>query len=122
MRQRRGPHNALGLVKFVIPNDSNIYLQGTPDKMLFADPRRDFSHGCIRLEKARELAVWILANVGGWNADSVDAAMDGTGHRRVTLPRPIPVILEYNTAMATENGVVWFLPDVYGLTLDWADQ
>ncbi len=117
VRQRRGPRNPLGLVKFVIPNDSDIYLHDTPDKHLFAGARRDFSHGCIRLEKARELAVWILANVRGWDADSVDAAMAGPGFRRMTLPRPIPVILEYNTAMATEDGVVWFLPDLYGLTL-----
>jgi len=118
VRQRRGPRNPLGLVKFVIPNDSNIYLHDTPNKLLFADARRDFSHGCIRLEKARDLATWILANVGGWNADSVNVAMAGPGFRRVMLPRPIPVILEYNTAMATEDGVVWFLPDMYGLTGD----
>lgn len=122
VRQRRGPRNPLGLVKFVIPNDSNIYLHDTPDKQLFADPRRDFSHGCVRLEKARDLAVWILRNVHGWNADSVDVAMAGPGFRRVTLPRPIPVILEYNTTMATQDGTVWFLPDLYGLTPESLDK
>jgi murein L,D-transpeptidase YcbB/YkuD len=122
VRQRRGPRNALGLVKFVIPNDSNIYLHDTPEKQLFADRRRDFSHGCIRLEKARELAVWVLTNVRGWDADSVDVAMRGPEFRRVMLPRPIPVILEYNTAMATEDGVVWFMPDLYGLNPQILDK
>ncbi len=122
VRQRRGPRNPLGLVKFVIPNDSDIYLHDTPNKQLFAGARRDFSHGCIRLEHARELAVWILANVRGWTADSVDVAMAGPGFRRMTLPRPIPVILEYNTAMATEDGVVWFLPDLYGITQGLRDE
>ena len=122
VRQRRGPRNALGLVKFVIPNDSNIYLHDTPNKALFADARRDLSHGCIRLEKARDLAVWILANVHGWNADSVDVAMAGPEFRRVALPRPIPVILEYNTAMATKDGIVWFLPDVYGVSIEMLDK
>ncbi|HUX34436.1 MAG TPA: L,D-transpeptidase family protein, partial [Gemmatimonadaceae bacterium] len=113
VRQRRGPTNPLGRVKFVIPNDSNIYLHDTPNKALFERARRDFSHGCIRLEHARELAIWAMRDHSGWDADSVDAAMARPQFRRVTLPRTIPVVMEYNTAMATADGTVWFLPDVY---------
>jgi len=113
VRQRRGPTNPLGRVKFVIPNDSNIYLHDTPNKALFERARRDFSHGCIRLEHARELAIWAMRDHAGWDADSVDAAMAGPEFRRVMLPRTIPVFVEYNTAMATSDGAVWFLPDVY---------
>ena len=114
VRQRRGPTNSLGLVKFVIPNDSDIYLHDTPAKALFAQTRRDFSHGCIRLKRARDLAIWAIGDHLGWDADSVDAALAGPDFRRVRLPRPIPVMLEYIPAMAIANGVVWFLPDVYG--------
>lgn len=113
VRQRRGPTNPLGRVKFVSPNDSNIYLHDTPNKALFERARRDFSHGCIRLEHARALAIWVMRDHSGWDADSVDMAMAGPEFRRVMLPRTIPVFVEYNTAMATADGAVWFLPDVY---------
>lgn len=118
IRQRPGPGNALGRVKFVIPNDSNIYLHDTPDKALFARPRRDFSHGCIRVEQARALAIWASRNRPDWNADSVDAALAGPDSRRVALGSPIPVIIEYVTVMASQDGTVWFLPDIYGRTAD----
>jgi L,D-transpeptidase YcbB len=114
VRQRPGPTNALGRVKFVIPNDSNIYLHDTPDKSLFAKPRRDFSHGCIRVERARDLAIWAARQLPTWNADSVDTALAGPASRRVALPRPIPVIVEYVTVMADQDGTLWFLPDIYG--------
>ncbi|MDE3152173.1 MAG: L,D-transpeptidase family protein [Gemmatimonadota bacterium] len=115
LRQRRGPANALGRVKFVIPNMQEIYLHDTPERALFAEVRRDFSHGCIRVEHARELAIWAMRDHTGWTADSVDAVMSGpVQFRRVMLPRPIPVIVEYVTAIATPDGTVWFLPDIYG--------
>ena len=118
VRQRPGPSNALGRVKFVIPNDSNIYLHDTPDQSLFARPRRDFSHGCIRVEQARSLAIWAAREIPTWTADSVDTALAGPDSRRVALPRPIPVIIEYVTVMAAQDGTVWFLPDIYGRTAD----
>lgn len=114
VRQKRGPENALGRVKFVIPNVQEIYLHDTPERALFGLARRDFSHGCIRVEDARDLAVWVMRDHGGWTADSVDAVLSGpVEFRRVMLPRPIPVIVEYLTAMATADGTVWFLPDIY---------
>ncbi len=113
LRQRRGPTNALGRVKFVIPNDSNIYLHDTPDKSLFGRERRDLSHGCIRVENARALAIWALRGRAAWTSDSVDTALAGPEFRRVALPRPIPVIIEYVTVMANHAGTVWFAPDIY---------
>ena len=75
VRQRPGPKNALGLVKFMFPNDFNIYLHDTPNGELFKKDVRAFSHGCIRVEKPAELAQWVL----GWPADRVDAAMTRCG-------------------------------------------
>lgn len=118
VRQRPGAANPLGLVKFVIPNESNVYLHDTPNKALFSMVRRDFSHGCIRLEDARDLATWVMKGHPAWNEDSVAAAMAGPGTRRVAVPRTIPVLVEYNTVLATADGRVWFLPDVYGRDSD----
>ncbi len=114
VRQRRGDDNPLGHVKFVMPNDSNVYLHDTPDKALFARSRRDLSHGCIRVERARDLAIWVMREYPPWNADSVDVALAGPEFRRVALPRPIPVLVEYVTAVVMPDGAVWFVPDIYG--------
>ncbi|HEX7546530.1 MAG TPA: L,D-transpeptidase family protein [Gemmatimonadaceae bacterium] len=114
VRQRPGGSNPLGLVKFDFPNESSIYLHDTPSKSLFAQTRRDFSHGCIRLEGARDLARWVMRGSPAWNDDSLDAAMASPVTRRVSVPRAIPVHVGYNTVLATADGRVWFLPDVYG--------
>jgi len=114
VRQRPGGSNPLGLIKFGIPNDSDIYLHDTPAKELFSSVRRDFSHGCIRVQDARDLATWVMRGRPAWNEDSVKAAMSGGETRRVPLPGTIPVFVEYNTVLATADGRVWFLPDVYG--------
>jgi L,D-transpeptidase YcbB len=121
LRQRSGSTNPLGRVKFVIPNNANIFLHDTPARDLFSNTRRDFSHGCIRLEGARALAIWAMRGDSVWNADSIDAAMAGPGFRRLSLPRGIPVLIEYNTAMATADGRVWFSPDIYLLGRDPRD-
>src|ERR1019366_3979295 len=91
-----------------------VYLHDTPSKSLFAAVRRDFSHGCIRLEGARDLARWVMRGSPVWTDDSLDAAMASTVTRRVSVPRAIPVHVGYSTVMATADGRVWFLPDVYG--------
>jgi murein L,D-transpeptidase YcbB/YkuD len=114
VRQRPGGTNPLGLVKFDFPNDSNVYLHDTPSKSLFSAARRDFSHGCIRLEGARDLARWVMRGAQAWNDDSLDAAMASSVTRRVSVPRSIQVLVGYNTVLATADGRVWFLPDVYG--------
>lgn len=114
LRQRPSRRNPLGPVKFVFPNASDIYLHGTPDAELFAKQRRDFSHGCIRLEDPAELAAWVLRDRPPWTPDSVRAAMSARATRRALLTRPMPVILFYTTAVAEPRGGVEFYQDIYG--------
>jgi murein L,D-transpeptidase YcbB/YkuD len=110
IRQRPGGKNALGLVKFLFPNDFNIYLHDTPAKALFAQDDRAASHGCIRVEKPAELAQWVL----GWDAGRVQAAMnDGADNQTVKLPHKIPVYIVYFTAYARDGELV-FADDLYG--------
>jgi L,D-transpeptidase YcbB len=114
VRQPPGPENALGLVKFIFPNDYNVYLHDTPAHELFSQSKRDFSHGCIRLEKPADLAVWVLRDTPGWNMDRVRAAMNGSTTQQVNLTHPIPVLIVYATVIVTEDGVVHFYDDLYG--------
>jgi len=109
VRQRPGPKNALGYVKFLFPNDFNIYLHDTPNHELFNKDVRAFSHGCIRLEKPAELAQWVL----GWPPDKVEQAMrDGPDSHGVRLPRKIPVYITYFTTFMN-NGQLYFGNDLY---------
>ena len=114
IRQRPGPKNALGLVKFIFPNSYNVYLHDTPSTELFAKSRRDFSHGCIRLEQPAELAAWVLRDNPGWNAERIRAAMNGSTTQQVNLAHPIPVLIVYATVIVLEDGVVNFYDDIYG--------
>jgi murein L,D-transpeptidase YcbB/YkuD len=109
IRQRPGPKNSLGLVKFLFPNDFNIYLHDTPNDNLFDKDVRAFSHGCIRLEKPAELAQWVL----GWDADRVHQALEnGPDNRTITLPKKLPVFIVYTTAYM-RDGQLWFGNDLY---------
>ena len=109
VRQLPGPKNSLGLVKFMFPNDFNIYLHDTPNDELFKKDVRAFSHGCIRLEKPAELAQWVL----GWPADRVRQAMEnGPNNKQVNLPHKIPVYIVYFTAFV-DNGQLGFGNDLY---------
>jgi murein L,D-transpeptidase YcbB/YkuD len=114
IRQTPGPKNSLGLVKFIFPNNYNIYFHDTPEQVFFAKSRRDFSHGCIRLEKPADLAVWALRNNPGWDMERVRAAMNGSTTQQVNLAHPIPVLIVYATVIVTEDGVVHFYDDIYG--------
>jgi murein L,D-transpeptidase YcbB/YkuD len=115
IRQRPGPGNALGLVAFMFPNDANVYLHGTPASGLFARDRRDLSHGCLRAEDPRELAAWVLRGVPGWDRARVEQALAATGPpQRVDLPRPIPVLIVYTTAVSDVDGRIAFFEDIYG--------
>lgn len=114
IRQTPGPKNSLGLVKFIFPNSYNVYMHDTPEQVFFSKSRRDFSHGCIRLEKPADMAVWVLRNNPGWDADRVRAAMNGSTTQQVNLARPIPVLIVYGTAIVTEDGIVHFYDDIYG--------
>jgi murein L,D-transpeptidase YcbB/YkuD len=114
LRQRPGPHNALGLVKFVFPNRHGVYLHATPVTELFSRSRRDFSHGCIRVEDPAGLASWVLRDQPDWTPERVREEMNGTDTRVVSVARPIPVLIVYGTAVVTEDREVRFLDDVYG--------
>ncbi len=115
LRQRPGPRNSLGQVKFVFPNDANVYLHGTPSQQLFSRPRRDFSHGCVRLEDPVALAQWALRDQPEWTRERIVAAMQGPRSQQVNLLRPAQVILYYVTAMVMpEDGTVRFVDDIYG--------
>jgi len=115
VRQLPGPDNALGLVKFMLPNAHNIYLHDTPAKGLFARSRRDLSHGCIRLSNPVALAMHVLRDKPEWTEERVRAAMNGADNTKVSLSHPVPVCITYSTAMARENGEVYFYSDIYGL-------
>jgi murein L,D-transpeptidase YcbB/YkuD len=109
VRQRPGPKNALGFVKFLFPNDFNIYLHDTPNHELFKQDVRAFSHGCIRVEKPAELAQWVL----GWPPDKVRQEMDNPPNdKSVKVPQKIPVYITYFTAYIN-NGQLYFGNDLY---------
>ncbi len=114
IRQKPGPKNALGLVKFVFPNSYNVYMHDTPATEFFAKSRRDFSHGCIRLEKPADLAAWVLRDNPDWTPDRIREAMNGTATQQVNLAQPIPVFIVYATVVVPEDGVIHFYDDIYG--------
>lgn len=115
LRQEPGPDNALDLIRFDLLDSFDIYLHGTPATELFSRSRRDFSHGCIRVEDALVLAAWVLRDNPEWTPDRMRAVMSGEKTIRVNLGRPIPVLVLYGTAVVMEDGKVCFFDDIYGL-------
>ncbi|HWF90643.1 MAG TPA: L,D-transpeptidase family protein [Terriglobales bacterium] len=113
IRQRPGGENALGLIKFEFPNRYGVYMHGTPETQLFIQSRRDFSHGCIRVENPELLAQWILSDNPKWTLNTILSAMNGQQSFRVNLQKPIPVLIVYGTAVVMEDGEVHFLDDIY---------
>ncbi|HUF23181.1 MAG TPA: L,D-transpeptidase family protein [Vicinamibacterales bacterium] len=114
-RQKPGTRNSLGLVKFMFPNQHNVYLHDTPADALFARPARAFSHGCVRVEQPTKLARYLLRDEKQWTEERIDAAMHAGREQHVKLPKPIPVYLLYMTARASHaDGAVHFREDVYG--------
>lgn len=113
VRQRPGARNVLGAVKFAMPNPMNIYLHSTSSSALFKRPRRDLSHGCIRVEQPAELAQFVLADPVAWPAARVAAAMQPGPTRTVTLAQPVPVVLFYATALTDRHGRALFADDIY---------
>jgi murein L,D-transpeptidase YcbB/YkuD len=118
IRQMPGPKNSLGLIKFMFPNSYNVYLHGTPATQLFSRSRRDFSHGCIRVENPAALAKWVLRNNPEWTEDRIVAAMRGSDNNKVDLAHPIPVLILYTTAVVEPNGEIHFFDDIYGYDSD----
>ena len=114
LRQKPGPKNTLGLVKFVFPNEYGVYMHDMSARWLFDRERREISHGCIRVEKPEDLADWVLRAQSGWSRDCVVEAMQGTKTISVKVKRPIQVVLLYATAVVMSNGEVHFFQDIYG--------
>ena len=114
VRQRPGPKNSLGAIKFAMPNPMDIYLHSTPARELFERRRRDLSHGCIRVEHPAALAQYVLGGQRQWNADTIQAALQPGPTRHVDLARAIPVVIFYATAMVDGQGSPRFAPDIYG--------
>ncbi len=112
-RQKPGPKNALGKVKFMLPNKHNIYMHDTPSKDKFSNSTRAFSHGCIRLARPEDLAYKLLGQKAGLSEGEIQGIWDGGETTKVSLSRKIPVHIVYATAFATENGIE-FRTDVYG--------
>lgn len=115
VRQRPGPNNALGSVKFMMPNSHNVYLHDTPARALFERTRRAFSHGCIRVADPHALARFALQEDATWTPERITAAMQADKPLQVNLAEPIRVYIVYGTAIAREDGSVLFLDDLYGL-------
>lgn len=118
LQQKAGPKSALGQVKFEFDNRFGVYLHDTPAKVAFDRTTRLVSHGCVRLEKPRELAAQLLQGQAGWTPESLAMAIDAGDTKRVALDRPMPVFLFYWTAYAGPDGRMIFYPDPY----DWDDE
>ena len=114
VRQRPGPKNALGSVKFMFPNTYLVYLHDTPKTELFSRSRRDFSYGCIRVQDPPALAAWVLQSKPEWTKERIRAAMNGEKIVQVNLSSAIPVLILYGTARVDEDGLVDFYDDIYG--------
>lgn len=114
-RQRPGPQNALGLVKFLFENDFDVYLHDTPTESAFAQNNRALSHGCVRLEHPEALAAWVLAGEDGdWDRPRIERAMHSRDEKWVRLGHEIPVHIAYFTVVVDEDGTPRFLADIYG--------
>lgn len=114
IRQKPGPTNALGLIKFSFPNTNNVYLHSTPSKGLFNRDRRDFSHGCIRVQDPAKLGEWVLNDGGEWPKQRIEEFMNGPASKTINIRKPIPVYILYSTVMADVDGKLSFFEDIYG--------
>jgi L,D-transpeptidase YcbB len=119
VRQKPGDTNSLGLVKIIFPNPENVYLHGTDAPELFSQDVRDFSHGCIRVQKPEDLVAWVLRNNPGWDLERVKATMNGEKNNlQVNLTTRIPVLIVYGTATVNEENQIRFFDDIYGYDAD----
>jgi len=115
VREKPGPRNSLGLVKFMFPNEYDVYMHSTPELNLFNLTRRDRSHGCVRLQHADQMAAWVLSPQPEWTADKIADAMnnDQKNNRTVLLKQQLPVVVFYLTAVPDEDGTTHFFDDIY---------
>jgi murein L,D-transpeptidase YcbB/YkuD len=112
--QQPGPENALGQVKFLFDNRYAVYLHDTPARAAFAREQRQVSHGCVRLERALDLAQLLLSTEPGWSPQRMAETLAGGETTEVKLDRPVQLIIGYGTAFVQAGGAVAFRPDVYG--------
>ena len=120
LRQDPGPSNALGRIKFMFPNPYLVYLHDTPSQSLFERSDRAFSSGCVRVERALELAGLVLNDAERWNQDAIARVVASGELRNVTLKTKIPVLLTYWTAWVDPQGAINFRRDIYGQDAEWA--
>jgi murein L,D-transpeptidase YcbB/YkuD len=113
VRQKPGPKNSLGLVKFMFPNPNDIYLHDSPAKSLFTFEKRIFSHGCINVMKAKELAISLLKEYPNWPVEKINDAMSGKKETTCMLTKKVPIYIGYFTAWVDREGEINFFPDVY---------
>jgi L,D-transpeptidase YcbB len=113
IRQKSGPKNSLGLVKFLFPNNFDIYFHDTPNRDLFSATNRSFSHGCIRLGEPKKLASYLLRKDTSYNSTKIDSLMNLPKEKWVSLPKSIPVFIVYFTAWVDKDGIVNFRKDIY---------
>lgn len=114
VRQRPGGKNALGRLKFIFPNPDGVYLHDTPSKSFFGRERRDFSHGCVRVQHPNQLAQFVLKNQEGWPQERIDSMLQSDQHRQVSLKTTIPVLFFYSTAFYEQGDKLTFYNDIYG--------
>jgi murein L,D-transpeptidase YcbB/YkuD len=115
IRQDAGDGNALGRIKFIMPNGEDIFMHDTPDRHLFRRPDRAYSSGCIRLEQPMELLDLVLEGTPGWDRARANRALDTRQTSAVSLSRTLPVRLHYTSAIVERGGEVRMRPDIYGL-------
>jgi murein L,D-transpeptidase YcbB/YkuD len=114
IRQRPGPTNSLGRIKFLIPNRYSVFLHDTPVKSLFEKRVRMFSHGCIRLNDARKLALYLMQQDNTWDSAKLENAILENLEKRIEVKTPIPVYVSYLTAWVDEKGILQMRDDIYG--------
>jgi murein L,D-transpeptidase YcbB/YkuD len=114
VRQKPGPWNSLGGVKFLFPNSYNIYLHDTPSRDLFDRSSRAFSHGCIRLAEPAKLAAWLLRDDPQWTMEKIHKAMHAGKEKWVSVKYPFRVFIVYFTAWVDRKGDLNFRKDIYG--------
>ena len=113
-RQKPGPKNALGRLKFILPNKHAIYLHDTPSKSLFGQKKRAFSHGCVRVHNPVKFADKILSTVPGWSPARIRQVLASRKLTQIKLPKHLPVHIVYATVWAGKNGAINFRPDIFG--------
>lgn len=111
--QKPGAGNSLGKIKFMFPNAHSIYLHDTPSKSLFSRSKRAISHGCVRVNEPKKLALYLLKNQPEWDEEKIDKQLANNKEKTVTLKKPVPIHFEYLTAWANEKGEIEFFDDIY---------